>query len=68
MKNRNNYDLSNFRNYKNILKFFVPSEPYKKICIDSGLFSEDQIIVTGTISSDFWFDKIQNDVFNTIEN
>jgi len=42
-ENRNNYDLSNFRNYKNILKFFVPSEPYKKICIDSGLFSEDQI-------------------------
>ena len=61
---RNNYDLSNFRNYKNILKFFVPSEPYKKICIDSGLFSEDQIIVTGTISSDFWFEKISESIDN----
>ena len=43
-ENRNNYDLNNFRNYKNILKIFVPAEVYKKICIESGLFSKDQII------------------------
>jgi len=57
-ENKDNYILENFKHYKEIKKIFVPSEVYKKVCIESGLFFENQILVTGTISSDFWFEEI----------
>ena len=67
-ENKDNYNLDNFKFYKDIKKIFVPSEKYKRHCIESGLFLEDQIIVTGTISSDFWFEKISNFITNENKN
>ena len=57
-KNKDNYDLKKFKNYSQIEKIFAPSETYKNICINSNLFREEQLKVTGTLSSDFWFDEI----------
>ena len=59
-ENKDDFVLDSFKHYKEIKKVFVPSKIYRDICINSGLFSERQIIVTGTISSDFWFEKISN--------
>jgi len=67
-ENKDNYNLDNFKHYKNIKKIFAPSEKYKNYCIESGLFLEDQIIITGTISSDFWFKKISNSINNENRN
>ena len=51
----------------NINKIFVPGKFYKDILLKHNLFNEDQIIITGTPSSDSWFKDI-NIVFNKLNN
>ncbi len=59
-ENKDGYDLKDFKNYRKIKKIFAPSDIYKKICLETKLFDENQVIVTGTLSSDFWFEDISN--------
>ena len=51
----------------NVNKVFVPGKFYKDILLKHDLFNEDQIIITGTPSSDTWFKDI-NIVFNKHNN
>ena len=51
----------------NINKIFVPGEFYKNILLKHNLFNENQIIVTGTPSSDLWFKDI-NPIFKKDKN
>ena len=59
---KDNFDIDDFGNYKSIEKIFVPSESYKTICLETKLFNEEQLTVTGTLSSDFWFQQISNTI------
>ena len=51
----------------NINKIFVPGEFYKNILLKHNLFNENQITVTGTPSSDLWFNDI-NKIFKKDKN
>ena len=46
----------------NISKVFVPGEFYKNVLLKNDLFDENQIVITGTPSSDLWFKSI-NSIF-----
>lgn len=59
-ENKDKFNPKDFKNYRRIKKIFAPSEIYKKICLETKLFEENQVIVTGTLSSDFWFENISN--------
>ena len=46
----------------NISKVFVPGEFYKNVLLKNDLFDENQIVITGSPSSDLWFKSI-NSIF-----
>ena len=47
------------QNLQLIEKIFVPSDFYKNILMEEKLFVDSQILTTGTINSDLWFDDIR---------
>ena len=57
-------DLSkvNFGNLKKIDKIFVPSNKYKKTLLKLKFFTEDQILISGTLSTDLWFEEIKEKI------
>ena len=65
---KNTLDQTHSKKLKlNIKKVFVPGKFYKDILLKHNLFNEDQIIITGTPSSDSWFKDI-NLVFKKDKN
>lgn len=62
-------DLSkvNYDNLKLINKIFVPSNFYKDILIKNNFFQNNQIIVSGNISTDLWFKQIKDKIKQKIE-
>ncbi len=56
---KDNLDKSHSEKLKqNISKIFVPGKFYKNILLKNNLFTENQIIITGTPNSDLWFKDI----------
>ena len=57
---KNSPNENHIKKLKNIDKIFVPSGFYKNILLEQNLFSDDKILVSGTINSDLWFKNISN--------
>lgn len=55
---KNSSNENHIKKLENIDKIFVPSGFYKNILLEQNLFSDDKILVSGTINSDLWFKNI----------
>ena len=62
--NKNSPNENHIKKLKNIDKICVPSDFYKNILLENNLFSNDKILVSGTINSDLWFKKIRKFFIN----